>query len=108
MFGRGHHAGIPRRPYVSADHLRDLLGVFAEGTRVDDGIGRVRVHVGDGIKVPLHADGARLLGDNLGETFNISRVAGGAKGHGMGKHRGAIQPGGEPPLEVGGKDEGQM
>ena len=54
----GQHSAFMRARDIGCDQIADLLGVFSERARVDDGIGRIRVHVGVGEEIPVNADGA--------------------------------------------------
>ncbi len=61
MFGGGHHPAFMRALDVGRDQIADLFGIFSEGACVDDGIGGIGIHIGIGKKIPVNADGARLL-----------------------------------------------
>ena len=102
MFGRGHHSGGARSPDVGGDEFSNLLGIFSEGTGIDDGIRGIRVNVGIGKEIPVHADCAGFLGGDAAEGLRIFCLSGSSEGHGMREHSGAVKAHGDPALKIGG------
>ncbi|MGX1249073.1 hypothetical protein RKD48_001584 [Streptomyces ambofaciens] len=60
VLGAGHHAGVLIPRHLGRHHPADLAGVGAEGTDVDDGVGRVDVDVGDRGEVLVDAQGGEF------------------------------------------------
>ena len=103
MFGRGHHSVGARSLDVGGYEIADLLRIFSEGARVDDGVRGIRVDVGIGKEIPVHADGARLLGGDAAEGLRIFCLSGGAEGHGVREHGRAMKAHGDAALKIGGE-----
>jgi hypothetical protein len=97
-----------RALYVGRDQIADLLGIFSEGARVDDGIGGVRVHVGVGEKIPVNADGTRLFGGDAAEGFGVFCFAVAAESHGVRKYGGAHQAHGDAAFKIGREQQRQL
>ena len=100
VFGCHQHS-----PFVSALNVRrheiaHLLRIFSEGTRVDDGIRRIGVHVSIGKEIPVHSDGPRFQRGDASKGFGIFGFAGSSKGHRVGKNGSPIQTHGHAALEV--------
>ena len=108
MFRRREHATLVRAINVGADHRGYLLRVFAEGTRVDDGICGVGIHIRVGKEIPFHADGARFFGGDASEVAREVRVVSGSEGHGVRETSNAIEAHGEAALKVGSDEQGKL
>ena len=108
MLDRGHHAGLVRAANISGDQFADLLGIFSEGTRVDDGIRGIRIDVGIRKEVPVNADGACLLTSDPAESLGIFCFSGCTKSHGVRESRSAMQAHGDSSFEIGGKQQRQL
>src|SRR6202047_4003559 len=103
VFDGGQHSAFVRALDISRDQIADLLRVFSEGTRINDGIRRVRVNIGVGKEIPLYADGTRFLGTDAAEGLNVFGLAISAESHGVREDGGAHQPHGDAALKIGGK-----
>src|SRR3981081_211123 len=64
VFGCDQHPALVSASDVCRHKIADLLRVFSEGTRVDDGIRGVRIHVSIGKEIPMHSDGTRFKGSD--------------------------------------------
>src|SRR6202023_2334957 len=60
VFGRDQHAAFVGALDVGRHEIADLLRVFSEGARVDDGIRRIGIHVSIGKEIPMHSNGTRV------------------------------------------------
>ena len=100
VFCRDQHAAFVSAPDVRRHQIADLMRVFSERARVDDGIRRIGIHVGIGKEIPMHSDGPCFQRRNASKGLGIFRFAGRAKGHCMGKDGGAIQTHGYAALEI--------
>ena len=103
MFDRSQHPPFVRALDIRRDQVADLLRIFSEGARIDDGIHRVRVNVGVGEKIPVNTNGARLFGRNAPERLGIFGFAIPAESHGVWKDSRPHQPHRHPTFKVGGK-----
>src|SRR5271166_1403510 len=108
MLDSGQHAVLVRALDVGGYHISDELGILAERTRVDDGVGWVRVDVGIGKPVPVNADGARLLRSNASGLSRKFHVPGGAKRHRMWKIGSFVEAKGEPALEISSENQWKL
>ena len=81
--------------------MSDNLRILAEGSRVDHGIPRVVVHVGDRRKVDVNPQRPRLLSDDAPGLLGKSGIAGGAKRHRPWKLRASGDAHADAELEVG-------
>src|ERR1700686_4874929 len=86
VLGGSQHSVRSRAAYVGGDQRPYLLRVGSECAGADNGIRRVRIHVGDGEKVPVHADRSAFLGRNATELLGVGHFAGRPKGHGVRKY----------------------
>ena len=89
VLGRGQHTVRSRAAYVGRDQRPYLLRVGSKCAGADDGISRVGIYVGNGEKVPVHADRSAFLGRNATELLGVGHLASRPKGHGVRKHRSA-------------------
>ena len=105
---RGQHSGFVRSLNVGRDQIADLFGIFSEGTRVDDGIGGIRVHVRVREKIPVHADGSGFLTSDEAESLGVFDIAIGAKGHRVRKVGGPQQAHGEAALKISREQQRQL
>jgi len=97
---------VPSGRYLSLRErlqIADLLRIFAERTRIDNRVRGIRIDVGIGKEIPVHADGACFLRGDASESFGVVELASRAERHGVGKFGGAVQAHRHPALEVGGK-----
>ncbi len=108
MLGGGHAVPIMDSVDEGRDQFADFARVFSEGAGIDNGIAGIGVHVGIGIEIPVHADGARLGGGDASELIGVPEVAGGAKRHGMRKAGAAVESHRQAALKVGGKQQRQL
>ena len=65
------------------DEFGDARGIFAEGTRVDDGIVGVAVDIGVGRENPGDAGGLRFQRRDFAHRVGVFRAARRGHGHGM-------------------------
>ena len=72
------------------------------------GFAGVGVDIGIGKEIPVHADGARLLGRDAAEGFGVLRLSGSAEGHGVREHGCAMETHGDSALKVGGEEQRQF
>ena len=82
---RGEHAALVRAADVRGYHGRDLGRIFTVGTRVDDRVLRINLHIGNWVEVPVDAQCARFLSHNLCELLDILRIVCAPKAMGCGK-----------------------
>ena len=108
MFHGREHPALVRSLDVGRHQIADLLGIFSERSRVDDGIGGIRVHVGIRKEIPVHADGSRFLRRNASEVLRVFELAVGAEGHGVRKVRAPHQPRRNPALKIRRKQQRQL
>src|ERR1700686_1318358 len=94
MFHRGQHSSLVRALYVGRNQIADLFGIFSEGASIDDGIGRIRVHVGVREEIPVNTDGSRFMAGDEAESLGVFDVAIGSERHGGWKNSG-------PQKEIG-------
>ena len=92
VFGRAQHSILFGTGDVGSHKIADQLRVFSKRSRVDDGIGRIGIHVGDWEQVPLHAQRARLLRHDLAESFCQLRLARRPESHSVREHGCSIHP----------------
>ena len=100
VFGCRQHGAFVSAPNVRRHEIAHLLRIFSERARVNDGIRRVGIHVGNGKEIPMHSDRPRFERRDASKGFGIFRFAGSSKRHRMGKDGGAIQPHRHAALEV--------
>src|SRR3954468_13398429 len=106
---RGQHPAGPRAANIGRHQIAYLLRVSAECACPDDRVGRVRIHVGDGKEVPVHAKSAAFLRSNATELLRVSRLPGRAKSHGVRKDGGSKEIRRKnASLEITGNQEGQF
>ncbi len=86
---------------VGRNHFAHLFGIFAEGARINNGIGRIGIDIRNRKPVPLDANGARLLSTDAAEFARQVFVARRAKGHGRRKRRRALKTHRKAALKVG-------
>ena len=63
-----------------------LVWIRAEGSRTDDGIRRVGIHIGDGKQIPVHADCTAFLRCDATEFLSVRGLPRRTERHRMGKH----------------------
>ncbi len=105
---RSQHSRLVRSLNVGRDQIAHLFGIFSEGSRVNDGVGGIRVHVGVREKIPVHTDGSGFLGGDAAEGLRVLDVAIGSEGHGVRKVRGPQQPRGDTALKVSREQQRQL
>ena len=93
---------------VGGDEISHLLRVLAERPGVDDGVGGIGIHVRIRKEIPVNADGARFFCVDAAEVLGVRRAAHCAKGHRMGKNRGADKTHRYSALKVGGEEQRQF
>ena len=108
MFGRSHHSAGARSPDVRRHEISHLPGILTERARIDNWVRRIGVHVGVGKEIPVHADGAGLLGSNAAEGLGVLLLPSRAEGHGVGKRGCAAKAHGDPALKIGGEEQRQF
>ena len=86
VFGRGQHAVRPRTADIGCHQIAHLLRICAECACPDDGVGRVRIYVGNRKQVPVHAQSAAFLRGDATELLGVSQVPGSAKSHRVRKY----------------------
>ncbi len=108
MLGRRHHSAGARSPNIRGDEISDLLGILSERTGVDNGVGWIGVYVGVGKEIPVHPDGARLLGGNAAEGLGVLLFPSRAEGHGVRKRGCTAKTHGHTTLKIGGEEQRQF
>ena len=108
VFSSSQHSIGPSAADVGGHKIANLLRVFTERTSVDDGIGGIRIHVGYGKKIPMHADSASFLRSDASEGLGIVQFSGSAEGHGMGKYCRSVKAHGDAALEISRDQQGQF
>ena len=83
----------------------DHVGVVAESARVDDRIGRVIVHIEDGIEVDVNADGAPLARGDAGGLRCGFRIACGGQRHRARQARSAAKLHSDAALKIRSEQE---
>jgi hypothetical protein len=79
VFGASHHAVVLHAFGVHIAFDGYIVAVFAERTGVDDGVGGVVVHIGNGGKIDVNADAAALAGHFFAEFVDEPVVLNGAQ-----------------------------
>jgi len=108
MLGGDEHPALMGAADIGRHKIADLRRISSEGTRVDDGIGGIGIHVGIGKEILMHADGSRFERGDAAKDFCILHFACGSEGHRMRKDGRAIQAHGNATLKISGDNQGQL
>jgi hypothetical protein len=108
VFDRGQHPALMSALDIGRDQIADLLGIFTERARVDDGIGRVRIHVGVREKIPVNPDGACFERGDVAEILGVFDFAISPESHGVRENRGSLQAHRNPAFKIGGEQQRQL
>ena len=100
MFRGGEAAVFLDAAHEGRDEFRDARGIFAKRARIDDGILRIAVHVGDGRKNPGHAHGSRFERRDFSHRVGVFRASRGGDGHFIGKRRALVDAHAGAALEI--------
>ncbi len=105
---RSQHSAFVRTFDVGGGQIADLFGIFSERPGIDDGVGRVRVHIRIWIEIPVNSDGPGLLRRDAAGHLGVFGFAIGAERHGVRKVCCPHQARGDAAFEVGGKEQWQF
>ena len=100
VFQRRQHPTLMRPAYVRGHHRRHRRRVLPKGSRVDNRVLRIDLHIRDRIKVPSNPQRPRLLRDNLRPLLDIRRIARRSERHRVRKIFHRAQPHPRPALKV--------
>ncbi len=108
MFGGRHHSARPCAADISRHQVSYLLRIFPKGTRTDNWVRGIGIHVGHRKEIPMHAQRTALLCGDAAELLGIGQFASGPEGHGMRKDGGSKKTRRKnTPLEVAGNQQRQ-
>ena len=108
MFGGHEHSDGVCASNVGGNKITDLLRVFSERPCIDDGVIGIGVDIGDGKKIPMHADGTSLFGSDAAEIFGVFRLTRRADRHRVRKAGGPVQTIADSQFKVGGDQQGKL
>ena len=107
MLGGAESAVFFAAAHEGGHHRGHLLGVFAEGADVDDGVLGIVVDVGHRRQHPVHAQCAGFDGGGATQGFGILGIAGSADGHVVREDGGGVDAEAGAALEVARHQQGR-